>query len=611
MRMDLGLTQTIKQIQVLSPQMYMSMEILCLNSLDLEDRIETELEENVALELSEEPKVEDREAASDSGPEAEAARGAEAAASPATQVEPPEVIDDFNQKVEQWDQYAREDYDFSPASPRLSGDGDKDEKLEALNNTEGRETSLQEYLEQQVHLLDEAVLGADPEFLLELCIEIIYNIDDRGYLMYSLDEIHQALAQKIGGDQAGAVPPGAPEAGAVLARAPEAGAVEAPAADRLVTAAAPIPPREGSAPRAEASVPLAVASPASPVAVAPSGAPSGAVEPPVTTSAVKPAEPARHDDLDEFQRLLRLPTREELQRALEIVQSLDPPGIGGRDLKECLFLQLKRDGQPYIIENRIIENHLEDLAANRLPKIAKALGIPVEDVKTASETIASLNPIPGKLFGGETPRFVKPDVVVQEVDGRYEVRVEADSIPRLQISSYYRDLYRSSVKDPELKKFIKKKLESAEWLIAAIRQRQSTLQRIATEIVEIQTGFLDHGISHLKPLKMVEVAERVGVHVSTISRAISGKYIQTPRGIFDMKFFFTGGAMKSDGTMEARGSVIQRIKDLIAGEDKRTPLSDIDIVKKLEDLDIKISRRTVTKYREAESIPSSRQRRSY
>jgi len=309
--------------------------------------------------------------------------------------------------------------------------------------------------------------------------------------------------------------------------------------------------------------------------------------------------------------LRRAPTREEILKALDLVQSLDPPGVGGRNLRECLLLQLKSDGQSYPVEIRIIDQHLEDLGNNRLPKIAKALGIPVDEVKAAAETIASLNPIPGKLFGGEPARFIKPDVVVDEVDGRYEVRVDAEHLPRLQVSSYYRDLYRKAYHDPELKKFVKKKLESAEWLISAIRQRQSTLLRIAQEIVEIQKGFLDHGISHLKPLKMVEVAERVGVHVSTISRALSGKYMQTPRGIFDMKFFFTGGAVKSDGTVEARGSVIQRIKDLIDNEDKRNPLSDIDIVKKLEEFDIRISRRTVTKYREAENIPSSRQRRAY
>ncbi len=601
MRMDLGLTQTIKQIQILSPQMYMSMEILCLNSLDLEDRIETELEENVALEISEEPKLEERETTAESGPGTEVGEKGEAIPPAAAETEPQEVIDDFNQKVEQWDRYAREDYDDSRLGARMSSDGDKDEKLEALNNTEGRQMSLQEYLEQQVHLLDDGVLGEDPEFLIDLCIEIIYNIDHRGYLMFPLDEIYRSLVEEFGGRKAesgGAAGPPPP--------APVGGEAPSPA---MLSEAAPAPVDADAPAPTVAGDPGAgsVSSPASGIfeASASPGGGKAVLESPAT------AAPPQRDEREDFQKLPRLPTPEEMREALEIVQSLDPPGVGGRDLKECLLLQLKRDGQPYLVETRIIENHLDDLAANRLPKIAKALGIPVEDVKAAAETVASLNPLPGKLIGGEPPRFIKPDVVVQEIDGHYEVRVESDSIPRLQISSYYRDLYRNAVKDPELKKFIKKKLESAEWLISAIRQRQSTLQRIAQEIVEIQKGFLDHGISHLKPLKMVEVAERVGVHVSTISRAISGKYIQTPRGIFDMKFFFTGGAMKSDGTMEARGSVIQRIKDLIAGEDKRNPLSDIDIVKKLEELDIKISRRTVTKYREAENLPSSRQRRSY
>jgi RNA polymerase sigma-54 factor len=246
-----------------------------------------------------------------------------------------------------------------------------------------------------------------------------------------------------------------------------------------------------------------------------------------------------------------------------------------------------------------------------MPKIAKALGVTLDEVKAAVDNIVCLNPIPGKLFGGEVTRFVKPDVVVDEVDGKYEVRVDSDYLPRLQISPHYRDLYKASRGDPDLKKYLKKKMDSAEWLIAAIRQRQSTLKRIAQEIVDIQSGFLDHGISHMKPLKMIEVAEKVGVHVSTISRAISEKYMQTPRGIFSMKYFFAGGATKSDGSVEARGSVIQRIKDLISSEDKVNPLSDIDIVNKLAESKIKISRRTVTKYREAESIASSRQRRSY
>ena len=162
-----------------------------------------------------------------------------------------------------------------------------------------------------------------------------------------------------------------------------------------------------------------------------------------------------------------------------------------------------------------------------------------------------------------------------------------------------------------MKKYLKKKMDGAEWLMSAIRRRQSTLQKIAIELVDIQAEFLDHGISKLRPLKMVEVADRLGVHVSTVSRAIHDKYMQTPRGIYPMKFFFTGGATKSDGNGEARGAVIQRIKELIAEEDKSGPLSDIAIVKKLKKSGISISRRTVTKYREAENIPSSRERRVY
>lgn len=518
MRMDLGLTQTIKQIQTLSPQMYMSMEILCLNSLDLEDRIETELENNIALEMTDNSREAD-------GASETSETSTETPSDTATDIKP-EVAEDplsddasFDRKVEQWDELAREEY-YSGSGMRVSSyDGDRDDKLEALNNTEGRPTSLAEHLETQVHLLinddfdGEEFEGIDLAQISDLCSEVIYNLDDRGYLLYPVEEIYQSL----------------------LARSVE---------------------EEG-------------------------------------------------EDVKSWL------TLELMKKALRIVQMLDPPGIGGADLKECLILQLRRDKQLYPNEIRIIENHLDDLANNRLPKIAKVLGISMDEAKTAGETIASLNPIPGKLYGGEAPHYIKPDVMVEEVNGRYEVRIDSNYLPRLRVSSYYRDLYKRSRKDPELKKFIKKKLESAEWLLSAIRQRQSTLERIAREIVQIQEGFFRNGISHLKPLKMVEVAERVGVHVSTISRAISGKYIQSPAGLHDLKFFFTGGAQKSDGTLEARGSVIERIKGLVDKENKDNPLSDIEIVKKLEETGIKISRRTVTKYREAENIPSSRQRRTY
>lgn len=502
MRMELGLSQhqTLKQIQTLSPQMYMSMEILCLNSLDLEERIETELENNETLEFAE------RTAKAEETAEASSPEAGTAAAGPAERAATAAEDESFERRFDRWDEYAREEYG---GRSQRSYAGDKDEKLEALSNTEGRPMSLQEHLESQVHLLDATEVARltgpidekEEAQVRDLCVDIIYNVDARGYLMYSLEEIAESLEVK--------------------------------------------------------------------------------------------------------------PPSSLLQKALKVVQGLDPPGIGGRDLRECLILQLRRDRQDYPIEERIIQDHLSDLGHNRLPKIAKALGIGLEDVKAAAENIASLNPLPGRLFGGDSPQFVKPDVVVEEVEGDYEVRVESDYLPRLQVSSQYRDMYRERRWDKDLRKYLKKKLDSAEWLLAAVRQRQSTLLRISKEIVSIQRGFLDHGISRIKPLKMVDVAERVGVHVSTISRAISGKYMQTPRGVFALKFFFTGGATKTDGTIEARSSVIQRIKDLIANEDRRNPLSDIDIAKKLREWDIHISRRTVTKYREAESIASSRERREY
>ena len=300
-----------------------------------------------------------------------------------------------------------------------------------------------------------------------------------------------------------------------------------------------------------------------------------------------------------------------LEIALEIVQDLEPTGVGGRGIEECLLLQLKKDRQDYPLEERIIREFLSELGHNRLPKIARALGVGIEDLKDAVANIACLEPLPGKNYGGDLPLYVKPDVLVDEIEGKYVVRVDSDFMPRLRISAHYRELFRQSRKDPEVKKYLKKKLDNAEWLIAAIVQRQSTLQKIAQEIVNIQSDFLDHGISKLKPLKMADVAEIIGVHVSTISRGISGKYIQTPQGIFGLRSFFSGGATKSGGDVEARGSVIQRIKNFIAEEDKDRPLSDIAIVRKLEEVGISISRRTVTKYREAEGIPSSRERREY
>ena len=304
-------------------------------------------------------------------------------------------------------------------------------------------------------------------------------------------------------------------------------------------------------------------------------------------------------------------TADEARRALDVVQKLDPPGIAARDLTECLLLQLDRSHPDFAMEREIVLHHLADIEGNRFPKIAKETGYDIEDVKRAVGAICMLHPAPGRLYDNEVVPTIAPDVYVEWMEDHYEVRLDDNAMPRLRINDQYRDMMTSQGADAEARQFLQKKMESARWLIDAIMQRRKTLLKVGSEIVRAQQEFLEHGITALRPLKMQEVANAVGIHVATVSRAIRHKYMQTPRGLFPMKFFFTGGTQSSEGGMESWDAVRQRISDLVAAEDKRAPLSDEDIEKKLAESGITIARRTVTKYRKALRIPSSRQRRSY
>ncbi len=303
-------------------------------------------------------------------------------------------------------------------------------------------------------------------------------------------------------------------------------------------------------------------------------------------------------------------TLEEAQEVLRIVQTLDPPGVGARGLRECLLLQIG-DGPGLELPRRIIEEHLEDLKKNRLPKIARATGAKIEEVKEAIEVIATLNPYPGAPFSAREPRRIVPDLECELVDGRYEVRLLDENVPQVRISRYYKELSERDSRNPSVREYLKKKMDSARWLLDAIEQRKNTLLRVAREIITVQSDFLDRGIDALKPLKMQYVADRVGVHVSTVSRAINNKYIQTPRGVFPLRFFFTGGTTNADGEAESVLALKQKVKDVIDQEDKSRPLSDEEIARKLKAKGYDIARRTVTKYRKQLGIPSSRQRRVY
>lgn len=310
-----------------------------------------------------------------------------------------------------------------------------------------------------------------------------------------------------------------------------------------------------------------------------------------------------------------VPSIEMAQQALAYVQKLDPAGVGATSIQECLILQLKESDPHYHFKRQLIEKHLSDIYYNKYPKIAKEIGWDIDAVKAAVEEIKQLNPKPGSDYAVEQSHIILPDVVVEWVDGEYIIRMEDEYIPRLRINPYYVNMLQDGKEDPNLnpkaKDFIKKKIESANWVIDAIRQRQNTLYRVVAELVKSQRPFLDHGVNQLKPLKMQDVADVLNIHVSTVSRAIAEKYIQTPRGIFAIKFFFTGSIDKKGGDNESRVSVKQRVQELIQQEDKNNPLSDEEVVEKLKQAGLEIARRTVTKYRKSLGIASSRRRKQY
>ncbi len=307
----------------------------------------------------------------------------------------------------------------------------------------------------------------------------------------------------------------------------------------------------------------------------------------------------------------QLGNEEEFLQALNLVRSLDPPGVGAEDLKDCLLLQLERDRQEYCLEIDIIQNHLEDLRQNKLPKIAGELNCTVEQIKEALEIISALQPAPGSVYDQTPPIYIRPEVFAEKVDGRFEVKVDDATLPQIKISESCRQLLKDAQRDPRVLEFIRKKIESAQWLIQAVRQRQRTIYDIAKAVIEYQRDFMENGPTHLRAMKMQTIADLVGVHISTISRAIKGKYMQTPWGTFEMRSFFTGGVERSDGEIESRRNIYREISALIEAEDKRDPLSDSQITRLLRARGLDIARRTVTKYREQEGIPSSRLRKQY
>jgi RNA polymerase sigma-54 factor len=475
MRLEIALQQKLQLQLKLAPQIIQSIEILQLPAMDLKDMVEQELAENETLEVDIEAPPE------------------------------PEVRDDrtvteeeqsFAETVERLGDLIDRGFDFDgPPRPSWSYGGEKDRKLEAMQNTAARPAGLQD------DLVDQLVDVKADDRIRALAREIIYNLDDGGFLMYPLEEILRSL-------------------------------------------------------------------------------------------------------FDEDYSM------EEAEEALTVVQGLEPKGVGARGLQESLLLQLDPTDSRYPLKRRLVAEHLADLSKNRMPKISRELGISIPDLETLiEEMLGEVTSQPGSTVNSEPSQYIQPDVVLVYVDGEYEIRLEDDYYPSLRISPSYLRLLEANKGDARVREHIKRKVESARWLIDAIEQRRNTLQKVCRCIVDYQRDFLDHGPKHLKPLKMQQIADDLGIHVSTVSRAISDKYIQTHRGIFPLKRFFTGATEGASGA-ESTVAVKERVKEIIDSEDKTSPLSDEAIAKMLQQkFGLSIARRTVTKYREALGVPSSRQRK--
>lgn len=300
----------------------------------------------------------------------------------------------------------------------------------------------------------------------------------------------------------------------------------------------------------------------------------------------------------------------EMAAMLQIIQDLDPPGVGARDLRECLLLQLRAAGQRESLAWRLVEEAFEELIAHRWSELSKRFGISAQTVQAAHDDIAKLDPKPGLRFSAGSDNYIIPDLVVEKIDGQYHIFLNDGNLPRLKLSRAYQEIARDKKRfDTESKDFIANKLNSANWMIQAIEQRRQTMLKVMHYIVDRQRDFFERGVQGLRPLTLREVAEAVGMHESTVSRVTNEKFVQTPRGVLPLKFFFSSGLSTSDGDDVSARGIKDQIEKLVSGEDPRNPLTDQAIVEVLQQTGVQIARRTVAKYRDQLGVLPARMRK--
>jgi RNA polymerase sigma-54 factor len=307
---------------------------------------------------------------------------------------------------------------------------------------------------------------------------------------------------------------------------------------------------------------------------------------------------------------LPLYTMEEAEKMLEIVQSLDPPGVAARTLQECLLLQLKEAGLQQSLPYRLVHDCFDELIAHRWSEISKRFGISANDVQSAADEIAKLDPKPGLRFSAALDNYIIPDLIIDKIDGVYHVFLNDANLPRLKLSKAYQEIARDKKKfEGENKEFISNKLNSANWMIQAIEQRRQTMLKVMNYIVDRQREFFDGGVQFLKPLTLREVAEVINMHESTVSRVTNEKFVQTPRGVLPLKFFFSSGLATTDGDDVSARGIKAQLEKLVQDEDSKHPLTDQAIVNILRESGVQIARRTVAKYRDQLGVLSARMRK--
>ena len=319
----------------------------------------------------------------------------------------------------------------------------------------------------------------------------------------------------------------------------------------------------------------------------------------------KAAEEVERDDED-----LPLYTMAEVEEMLGVLQSLDPPGVGARGLRECLMLQLREAGLEQSVPYRLVRDCFEELINHRWSEISKRFGISPSDVQKAADEIKKLDPKPGLMYSDASDNYIIPDLIVEKIDGRYHVFLNDANLPRLKLSRAYQEIARDKKKfEGESKEFISNKLNSANWMIQAIEQRRQTMLKVMNYIVDRQRDFFEKGVQYLKPLTLREVAEVINMHESTVSRVTNEKYVQTPRGVLPLKFFFSSGLSTTAGEDVSARGIKAQIEKLVSDEDPKHPLTDQAIVNILKESGVQIARRTVAKYRDQLGVLSARMRK--